>query len=68
MSESIRIDKIDAETVQIPILGTSPLIVNKFSEKAKRKMLDAMQGRKTPQTVDEGNGYCLELHLARFVG
>ncbi len=49
MSDSIHIDKIDAETVQVPIVGTSPLIVNKFSEKAKRQMLDAMQGRKTPK-------------------
>jgi len=45
----IVISKIATETVRIPILGTSPLITHKFSEKAKRQMLDAMQGRKSPK-------------------
>jgi hypothetical protein len=34
----------------VPIVGTSPLIVNRFSEKGKRQMLDAMQGRKSPKS------------------
>lgn len=46
----IQIDRIAAETVRVPILGTSPLIVNRFSEKAKKQMLDNMTGRKTPKT------------------
>jgi hypothetical protein len=45
----VQIDKIAAETIRVPILGTSPLIVHRFSEKAKRQMLDAMQGRKSPK-------------------
>ncbi len=45
----IAIDKIAAETLQVPILGTTPLIVHRFSEKAKRQMLDNMQGRKSPK-------------------
>lgn len=45
----ISISRIDTETLRVPLLGTAPLIVNKFSEKAKRQMLDAMQGRKTPK-------------------
>jgi hypothetical protein len=45
----ITIDRIAAETIKVPVLGTSPLIVHRFSEKAKRAMLDAMQGRKTPK-------------------
>lgn len=45
----IRIDRIAAETIRVPILGTTPLIMHRFSEKAKRKMLDAMQGRKSPK-------------------
>lgn len=45
----VAIDKIAAETIHVPIVGTSPLIVHRFSEKAKRQMLDAMQGRKTPK-------------------
>jgi hypothetical protein len=46
---TIAIDKIQVEALSVPILGTSPLIVHRFSEKAKRQMLDAMQGRKTPK-------------------
>lgn len=50
MSEAtIQIDKIGAETIRVPILGTTPLIVHRFSEKAKRQMLDNMQGRKSPK-------------------
>ena len=45
----IQIDEIATETIQVPIIGTSPLIINRFSEKAKKQMLDAMQGRKTPK-------------------
>jgi len=45
----IEIDKIAAETLRVPIVGTSPLIVHRFSEKARRTMLDAMQGRKSPK-------------------
>lgn len=43
------IDRIAAETILVPIIGTSPLIMHRFSEKAKRAMLDAMQGRKSPK-------------------
>ncbi len=48
-SAAIEIHRIDAETIQVPIVGTSPLIVHRFSEKAKRMMLDNMQGRKSPK-------------------
>ena len=47
----INIDRIAAETLLIPIRGITPLVVHRFSEKAKRQMLDAMQGRKTPKTA-----------------
>jgi hypothetical protein len=43
----ISIDRIEAVTIRVPIIGTSPLIVHRFAEKAKRQMLDAMTGRKT---------------------
>lgn len=46
---AIQIDEIAAETLSVPIVGTAPLIVHRFPEKAKRQMLDAMQGRKTPK-------------------
>ena len=43
------IDRISAETLTIPIRGTSPLVVHRFSEKAKREMLDNAQGKKSPK-------------------
>lgn len=46
---TVTIDKIAAETIQVPIVGTTPLIVHRFDEKAKRQMLDAAQGRKSPK-------------------
>lgn len=48
-SAQVTIDKIAVEGLAVPIIGTSPLIMHRFSEKAKRQMLDAMQGRKTPK-------------------
>lgn len=47
------INRIAAETLLVPIVGTAPLIVHRFSEKAKRAMLDAMQGRKTPKEAKD---------------
>lgn len=46
---TIQLDTIAAETIEVPIIGTAPLVVHRFSEKAKRQMLDATQGRKTPK-------------------
>lgn len=48
---TISISRIDAERMLVPIVGTTPLIVHKFSEKAKRQMLDAQQGKKTPKVA-----------------
>lgn len=50
---AVEIDKIDAETVRVPIVGTTSLIVHRFSEKAKKQMLDNMQGRKSPKEVKD---------------
>lgn len=49
----VAIDRIAAETLSVPLLGTTPLIVHRFSEKAKRQMLDAMQGRKSPKQAKD---------------
>lgn len=46
MAEQIHIDRIGTETIHVPIIGTAPLIVHNFSEKSKRQMLDAQQGKK----------------------
>src|ERR1700756_4249229 len=43
------ITPLETETLQIPIIGTAPLIVHNFSDKAKRQMLDNMQGKKAPK-------------------
>lgn len=45
----VQIDRIAAETIDVPIIGTTPLLMHRFSEKAKRALLDNMQGRKTPK-------------------
>lgn len=45
----VQIQRIAAETLLVPIVGTSSLIVHNWSDKAKRQMLDAQQGRKSPK-------------------
>lgn len=50
---TIEISRIAAETLLVPIAGTTPLIVHRFSEKAKRQMLDNMQGRKSPKQAKD---------------
>jgi hypothetical protein len=52
----ISISRIGTETLRVPILGTAPLIVHKFSEKAKRQMLDGFQGRKSPKEPMDPEG------------
>ena len=49
----IQISRIAAETIEVPIIGTTPLIMHRFSEKAKRQMLDNMQGRKSPKETKD---------------
>lgn len=46
----IQIDRISSEHLLVPIVGTSPLIVHNFGQKQRQKMLDDMQGRKSPKT------------------
>lgn len=48
-----QIDRIAAEQLLIPIIGTAPLVVHRFAEKAKKQMLDAMRGIKTPKEVKD---------------
>jgi hypothetical protein len=47
----VEIAQIDTETIIIPIIGTTPLIVHNFSAKSKQQMLDAQQGRKSPKQI-----------------
>jgi len=53
VSAELHISRIARETLIVPILGITPLIVHRFSEKAKRQMLDAMQGRKSPKQAKD---------------
>jgi hypothetical protein len=46
MTERIVVRKIGTETLVVPLIGLTPLIVHNFSEKAKRQMLEAQQGHK----------------------
>lgn len=46
MTDTISIDRIQAEKVSIPIVGLMPLITHNFSAKSKLQMLEAQQGRK----------------------
>lgn len=48
---AIHIQAIAVERLHIPIVGTAPLIVHAWSDKAKRQMLDAQQGRKTVKAI-----------------
>ena len=63
----VEIDRIDAETIKVPIVGVTPLIVNRFSEKAKKQMLDAMQGAKKPKVAKDPEAE-YEASLYRFKG
>jgi len=47
----VQLNKIDAETLIVPIRGTAPLIVHNFSEKSRRQMLEAQQGKKKVKEI-----------------
>lgn len=51
MSDQIQLNKIDVETLAVPIIGTTPLIVHRWSDKAKRQMLDTQQGKKKVKEI-----------------
>lgn len=48
---AVEIDRLAAETIIVPIIGTSPLIVHNFSDKSKRQMLEAQQGKKKVKEI-----------------
>jgi hypothetical protein len=51
MADRIEIDSIQVTNIKVPIIGTAPLIVHNFSEKSKRQMLNAQQGRKAMKEI-----------------
>lgn len=54
-TEVITIKPIEKVTAEITIVGDSPLIVHAWSEKAKREILDAQQGKKAGKKKDFKN-------------
>lgn len=47
----LNIQRIAASAIRVPIVGTAPLIVHNWSDKAKRQMLDAQQGKRKVKEV-----------------
>lgn len=52
-SKSVTIERLAVRNALVQIEGTTPLIVNKFSEKARQQMLDAQQGRKSAKLAKD---------------
>ena len=52
---SVQVNPINVESMTIPILGTSPLIQNVFSEKSKREILQKQMGLKTAKKREKKN-------------
>jgi len=48
-SATVSLKRIEREVAEISIKGTAPLIVHRWSEKARQMMLDSQQGKKTPK-------------------
>ncbi len=46
---TISLKRIERQTIIVPIVGTAPLIVHAWSQKAKQMMLAAQQGKKVPK-------------------
>jgi len=62
-SPVVAIQRIAAETIDVPIIGTAPLIMHQWSAKAKQQMLDAQQGRKNvKETRDPEKDYLASMY------
>lgn len=46
---AVNLKRIRRETIHVPIVGTTPLIVHAWDQKAKLAMLEAQQGKKAPK-------------------
>lgn len=64
---AISLKRIDRSVALVEIEGTAPLLVHQWSEKAKRMMLDAQQGRKNPKTAKDPKQDFLD-SMYRFEG
>jgi hypothetical protein len=55
---TIQVQRIGTSRMRVPIVGTAPLLVHRFSEKSKRQMLEAMQGRKSAKQPKDPAAEC----------
>jgi hypothetical protein len=46
VAPALRINRIQVETIRVPIVGTAPLISHRFDEKARKMMLEKQTARK----------------------
>lgn len=62
--QSIELPKLDIRTVEIRLIGDSPLICHAWSEKAKKQMLDKQMKKATPkkEAKDPWADFCDSLH------
>jgi len=66
-SGSVSLKRIKRETAIIEVEGTAPVIAHQWSEKARRMMLDAQQGKKTPKQAKDPHQDFLD-SMYRFEG
>lgn len=52
-NSTVTLQRITRQVAQIEVRGTAPLIVHRWSEKARQMMLDAQQGRKVPKQAKD---------------
>ena len=65
----LKIERLPSATVRVPIVGTSPMIMHRFSEKAKRQMLEIMQGKKKIKEIrDPEADYEASMHRTKSGG
>ena len=53
MATGVKLERIQRNVAQIEIKGTAPLIVHRWSEKAKEMMLASQQGKKNPKSIKD---------------
>lgn len=44
---TVHIERLQVETLNVPLVGMTPLIVHRFSEKSKKEMMEGSQGKKS---------------------
>ena len=54
-ASAVQLTRVHREIAVVEIQGTSPLIVHRWSEKAKAMMLGAQQGKKVAKTIKDPN-------------